>query len=209
MGGAAAKDASKAKASGGAPIERHVSAVIRALLAIECQDRQEAPTKYAQSLEHLSGMSQALTRLANNAGRLPLAFASSSCAAWCALNLIDDASLKLREAQPDDLLKELEGPAAGAAGQLPRRARLLAQYGKAAQRLFRALADHPNHRRRFLRFMGNIGASDASESDLRLLLLPPNATPGELAGHIRRLSSLVDKNVVLVPSRKRGRPPEG
>jgi len=192
-----------------------VDAVVRALLALQCLDRHHAPLRFAQAADHLSGILQALARLANNSGHLPLAFAASSGAMWCAMHLADHLSQRWDEAQALELVKELDAQASEpsrtghvgteqqglAQGQLQRRTRLLVQHGAAARRAIRSWTEHPDHRRRFIRFMANRGAEAASEADLRLLLLTRDATPAELAAHIRRLSGLVDENVVLVPSR--------
>lgn len=192
-----------------AQIQPQIDAVVRALLALHCLDnKQEGSARFVQALEHLSGISQVLAGLANRSARLPLAFAASSCAMWCALNLMDKLTQRWDEAQTAELIRELEGldklPEDGL-GQIARRARQLAQHSSAARRLLRVCAEHPDHRRRFLRFMASRGVNGAADADLRLLLLARDASPTELAAHVRRLSTFVDENAVS-SRRKRSRP---
>lgn len=191
----------------GSQLDGLVESLVRALLAFECleeQQDQHGPGRIAQALEQLSGISQALSRRANAAGHMPLAFAASSCATWCALHLTDHLALRLEEAHSSEFVKETDPRAAN---HLLKQAKSLAQFAKVVQRLLRAWSDHPDHRRRFIRFMANKATNLTSEADLRLLFLTPDATTLELVAHVRRLSSFVDKQQSAIRSRyKRTRP---
>lgn len=190
-------------------MEPRVDAFIRALLAVACLDPQQAPTRYAKMIEHLAGMAQALTRLANMASRLPLAFAASSCALWCAARLTEPLWQKWDEAQPSEIVRDLESMAVDL-GPALRRARSVVQCGASVRRVLRIWSDHADHRRRFIRCLGKRGGCAATEADLRLLLLPPGAAAEELAAHVRRLSPVCDGTAVMGPSRrKRSRLLEG
>merc|ERR1712032_793593 len=130
-------------------------------------------------------------------GHMPLAFAASSCATWCALHLTDHLALRLEEAHSSEFVKETDPRAAN---HLLKQAKSLAQFAKVVQRLLRAWSDHPDHRRRFIRFMANKATNLTSEADLRLLFLTPDATALELVAHVRRLSSFVDKQQSAIRS---------
>merc|ERR1712217_155031 len=113
------------------------------------------------------------------------------------------------EAQTAELLRELEGldkPMESGIGQIARRTRQLVNHSLAVRRLLRVCAEHPDHRRRFIRWMGSRGVNSSSNADLRLLFLTREAAPSELAAHVRRLSTIVDQTGVTSSRRKRSRP---
>ncbi|CAE8684516.1 unnamed protein product, partial [Polarella glacialis] len=201
-----ARTGSGAEATVAAAVPPRVDALVRALLALQCllDSKQASGRLPAPALEQLSGLAQGLSRLANFACRMPLSFAASSCVLWCGLNLVDHLSQKFDEAKPLEMLKELEAQAPLGLGSVSKRAKQLVQQGSSTRRLLRGWAEYPEHRRRFVRCLANRDPDNVSDADLRLLFLPRNASPAELAAHIRRLSNVVDDNVVL--SRRSKRP---
>lgn len=199
--GAQQADTGASEGNGDPGMENRIDSVVRSLLAVDCLlgERQDSP-KVLQTLEKLSGLCQVLSRLANEQGRFPLAFASSTCAAWCAARLEEHVGKRLDEAQPAELMKELRASQTmGNKGH--RRARQLAQHAISARRLLRIWAEQESHRRRFIRYMASKGAAVASDADLRLFLFPRDASLLELAAHIQRVRARAEQ--VPVPSRRK------
>ncbi|CAE7189435.1 ECE2 [Symbiodinium sp. CCMP2456] len=169
----------------GACLGAGADALVNALLAFQCLLDAKAPVRVAQSLEQLAGVSRGVAKVANVGGRMRLSFAASSCTLWCGLQLADYLAQRWDEANLPEVIQELseENPDVGF---LQKRSKFIQQIGSSMKRVLRSLVDYADHRRRFLCCLAKPGV-DAAEYDLRLLFLPREARPSELAAHVRRL----------------------
>ncbi|CAJ1457240.1 unnamed protein product, partial [Effrenium voratum] len=165
--------------------------------------------KAGQMLEQLAGLSQAVARAANSGGRLRLSFGAATCTLWCSMQLSEQLSRRWEEVNASEAMQDLAIEEQDWS-LIVKRIRHLSSAGSALKRPLRSLPDYWDHRRRFIRCLAKPGG--ASEEDLRLLFLPRDAQPAELAAHLRRMSSescarctepsgAVEE--LMVPSRKR------
>lgn len=211
---------SESASSSEADLQRRIEAVVHAFLVADCMDVCSSPALHAMTLDSLAGMACTLAALANKAGRLPLAFAASCCAVWCAHYLAESSNAQWAEVSAPLFLKDLEAAEeVGVWDQagLAQKGRLLVQHGERMQRVQRYWAEHGNHRRRFIRFFSSRRCSDpsvsdtipgAAEADLRLLLLPASATPAELALQLERVKDLIDPHAVAARQQRKRQPPQ-
>ncbi|CAE7940473.1 EEF1AKMT4-ECE2 [Symbiodinium necroappetens] len=169
-------------------------ALVNALLAFQCLLDAKAPVRVAQSLEQLAGLSRGVAKVANVGGRMRLSFAASSCTLWCGLQLADYLAQRWDEANLPEVIQELseENPDVGF---LQKRSKFIQQIGSSMKRVLKSLVDYADHRRRFLCCLAKPGV-DAAEYDLRLLFVPREARPSELAAHVRRLSGAVEEFIM-------------
>lgn len=176
-----------------------------ALLAMQgLLDTKEVLGRVCLVVEQLFVMAQTLTRDANVSGRYPLSFAAACCSVWCGLFLIEHIGQRWAEVKPSDLLEELRAEAPLGMASVLRRTKCLVQQGETMKRVLHSLEDYWAHRRRFIRCLASRGTDGASEADLRLLFLPRDARPSELAAHVKRLSNFVHDT--SLPSLRSKRP---
>jgi len=192
--------------SADAEMQQRVEAVVQALLALRCLDPKQAPSRFTSALEQLCSIAQSLAKLAYHEGRTPLAFAASTCCFWSGMHLVDSLTQRWEEVQPVDLAKDFDNQTEDQ-GALARRVRQILHLGSIALRLLKGMAEIPDHRRRSIRFFANKGVSSAAEADLRLLLLPRDTSPTELAAHLQRVWAFID-DVAVTSKRKRPRTSE-
>merc|ERR1712039_834061 len=89
-------------------LERRVEALAQAFMIAQCMDVSQKPSNHHGTLENLAKMACTLSHFANKAGRLPLAFAASCCAVWCAFHLTDSLNAIWSEVCSASLVKDLE-----------------------------------------------------------------------------------------------------
>merc|ERR1712232_1274655 len=184
-------------------LDQRIEAVVHSFLVAECLDVLQDPARHKTTLETLARMASMLARLACQVGRVPLAFAASCCAVWCACHLSESFNAQLERVSTSDFMKELEVAEdeglldKSHASSMLRSSRLLASHGDGLRRVQRYWNEHGEYRRCYIRFFspqanGKDGPLPAAvDADLRLLFLPASASPAELATHVHRVRSMV------------------